>query len=133
MTQEVSNDDSILRRCLRAAHRLPPDAQAELAATLLRNLKPRGRAKRRIADAVSLDPLRDMSSAELRVLAEAVIAPGQQQTLQALLDKNRSGVLTTEEEAILDELLGQADQVGLLKARARYTLSLSERAEELPE
>ena len=118
---------------LRAAHRLPPDAQAELAATLLRNLKPRARAKRRIADAASLDPLRGMSSAELRVLAEAVIAPGQQQTLQTLLDKNRSGALTAEEEAVLDELLGQADQVGLLKARARYTLSLSEGAEELPE
>ncbi len=64
-----------------------------------------------------------MSRAELKALSESVVAPGQQQTLQALLEKNRSGVLTAEEEAALDNLLVQADQVGLLKARGQYTLS----------
>ena len=113
------------REVLNAAHRLPPDAQAELATTLLRSLRGRSKAKRQ-ANTASLEPLRGMSTAELTALAEAVVAPGQQQTLQELLERNRSGALTTEEETTLDELLAQVDQVGLLKARARYTLSLGE-------
>lgn len=117
---------------LKAAHRLPPDAQAELAATLLRNLKPRSKAKKQ-TQATGLEPLRGMSVAELNVLAEAVIAPGQQQTLHELLIKNRSGALTPDQETVLDELLAQVDQVGLLKARARYTLDLTARPVEMPQ
>lgn len=116
---------------LKAAHRLPPDAQAKLAATLLRSLKPRDR--QRVPDATRLDPLSGMSTAELNALAEAVVAPGKQETLQVLLEKNRTGALTTEEEVVLDQLLAQADQIGLLKARAQFTLFLREDAEELPE
>jgi len=108
---------------LKAAHRLSPDAQAELVTALLSNLKPRAKEKQQTTIA-SLEPLRGMSRAELSVLAEAVVAPGQAQTLQALLEKNRSGAMTPEEEAALDELLAQADQIGLLKARAQYTLRL---------
>jgi hypothetical protein len=117
---------------LKAAHRLPPDAQAELAATLLRNLKPRSRAKKQ-AQTTGLEPLRGMSVAELSVLAEAVIAPGQQQTLHELLEMNRSGALTPDDETMLDDLLAQVDQVGLLKARARYTLSLGAGPMEIPQ
>ena len=118
---------------LKAAHQLPPAAQADLATALLRNLKPRSRYKKGTPDAINLEPLRGMSSAELKALSESVVAPGRQQTLQALLEKNRSGVLTAEEEAVLDALLVQVDQVGLLKARAQYTLSLGEGVAELPE
>lgn len=117
---------------LKAAHRLPPDAQAELAATLLRNLKPRSKAKKQ-TQVTRLEPLLGMSDAELNVLAEAVIAPGQQQTLHQLLEKNQSGALTPHEETALDELLAQVDQVGLLKARARYTLSLGADPKEMAE
>lgn len=117
---------------LKAAHRLPPDAQAELAATLLRNLKPRSKAKKQ-TQVTRLEPLLGMSDAELSVLAEAVIAPGQQQTLHQLLEKNQSGALTPHEETALDELLAQVDQVGLLKARARYTLSLGADPKEMAE
>ena len=117
---------------LKAANRLPPDAQAELAATLLRNLKSQPKAKKQ-TQATGLEPLRGMSVAELSVLAEAVIAPGQQQTLHELLEKNRSGALTPHEETALDELLAQVDQVGLLKARARYTLDLATRPVEMPQ
>lgn len=46
--------------------------------------------------------------------------------LQELLEGNRSGNLTLEEEEALDALLAQVDQIGLPKARARYTLSLGE-------
>ncbi len=117
---------------LKAAHRLSPDAQAELATALLRNLKPRVKGKQRMPTA-SLEPLRGMSMAELSVLADAVVAPGQAQTLQALLEKLRSGTMTPEEEVALDELLAQVDQVGLLKARARYTLRLGADSGEMVE
>jgi hypothetical protein len=113
------------REVLKAAHRLPPDAQAELATTLLRNLRGRSKAKRQ-ADTATLEPLHGMSTTELTALAEAVVAPGQQLTLQELLERNRSGALASKEEAALDGLLAQVDQIGSLKARALYTLSLSE-------
>jgi hypothetical protein len=63
-----------------------------------------------------------MREEELKVLAEAVLSPGCQQHLQELLEKNRAGTLSPEEEVILDDLLAEADQVALLKARALYTL-----------
>jgi hypothetical protein len=52
------------------------------------------------------------------------MVPDRQQQLAALLDKNRRGVLSPEEQESLDELLAEVDQVALLKARARYTMSL---------
>lgn len=113
------------REVLKAAHRLPPDAQAELATTLLRDLRVRSKEKRQ-ANTAPLEPLHGMSTAELTALAEAVIAPGQQLTLQELLERNRSGALAPDEEVALDALLAQVDQIGLLKARARYTLRLGE-------
>ncbi|MGB4802064.1 MAG: hypothetical protein WBV59_05380, partial [Anaerolineae bacterium] len=55
-------------------------------------------------------------------LADAVVAPGRQTVLQALLEANRSGPLAPDQAARLDDLLAQTDEVALLKARARYTL-----------
>jgi hypothetical protein len=118
---------------LKAAYRLPRDAQVELAAALLRSVKSQPRKKARPASTAALEPLSGMSMAELSALAEAVVAPGKQASLQALLEKNRGGALEPEEEAALDELLAQVDQVGLLKARAQYTLHLSQESGELPE
>jgi hypothetical protein len=83
------------------------------------------RKKTRPASTAVLEPLSGMSIGELSALAEAVVAPGKQASLQALLEKNRVGALEPEEEAALDELLAQVDQVGLLKARAQYTLHLT--------
>jgi hypothetical protein len=71
-----------------------------------------------------LAPLTGMSVEELQVLAEAVVAPGHQQQLQALLEKNRNGTLSPEEQATLDKLPAEADQVALLKARALYTFQV---------
>jgi len=65
-----------------------------------------------------------LSQAELRVFADATIAPGHQATLHELLEKNRRGALSVAEEAELDRLLEEVDQVVLLKARARYILGL---------
>jgi hypothetical protein len=108
---------------LNAARQLPLEDQVEMAGELLRNQrfalrsKPTGRGE-------ELIPLSNMSLQELQVLAEAVVAPDRQQQLKALLDKNRRGKLSPEEQAILDEMLAEVDQVALLKARARYTMSL---------
>ncbi|MBC8264083.1 MAG: hypothetical protein H8E47_08180 [Anaerolineales bacterium] len=77
-----------------------------------------------------LVPLSNMSRQELRVLAEAVVAPDRQQQLEALLDENRYGELSSEEQETLDELLTGVDQVALLKARARYTMSLYKHSSE---
>lgn len=65
-----------------------------------------------------------MSLEELYVLAKSVLDPSRQQELQALLEKNREGTLSTDEEKTLDVILAETDQLALLKARAQYTLHL---------
>lgn len=91
---------------LKAAQRLPIDSQAELAEAILRNLRSalQGDAAESVAEE-TLTPLRGMSVEELCVLADAVLAPSHQQTLQALLEKNRTGTLSVEEKEKLDSLL----------------------------
>jgi hypothetical protein len=95
-------------------------------------LKPPASGQQPLSDASELNPLRGMSLAELQVLAEAVIAPAHQKALARLLEKNRIASLAPEEEAALDELLAQADQIGLLKARAQYTLRMVAETGESP-
>jgi hypothetical protein len=69
--------------------------------------------------------LTGLSESELKALAEAVASPERQQRIQALLAANREGALSAEQEAALDTLLDEVDQVALLKARALYTLQLA--------
>ena len=84
-------------------------------------------------DAVRFDPpapvaqvvVSGMNESELKALAEAVVSPERQQHIQALLAANREGALSAEQEAALDNLLDEVDQVALLKARALYTLQLT--------
>jgi hypothetical protein len=45
-----------------------------------------------------------------------------QQILSQLLEKNRSGTLTSDEEAEMDELIEEAEELTLFKAQALYTL-----------
>ncbi len=117
---------------LATAKRMPPAAQAELVADILRNLQSWLRTGKNLEDGVTLEPMTELSASELRVLADAVVAPGGQVRLQELLEKNRAGGLNVEEVAILDDLLAQVDQVALLKARAQYTLRRTGTAEEPP-
>lgn len=63
-----------------------------------------------------------LSEAELRALAESVLAPAAQARLDKLLARNAESQLSTEESAELDRLLEQVDQLTVLKTRARYTL-----------
>jgi hypothetical protein len=117
---------------LATAKRMPPAAQAELVADILRNLQSWLRTGKNLEDGVTLELMTELSASELRVLADAVVAPGGQVRLQELLEKNRAGGLNVEEVAILDDLLAQVDQVALLKARAQYTLRRTGAAEEPP-
>lgn len=108
---------------LKAARQLPLEDQAEVAEALLRNLCFALRSKPTESRG-ELAPLSNMNLQELRALTEAIMAPDRQQQLQALLDKNRLGEVSPEEQETLDQLLAEVDQVALLKARARYTMSL---------
>jgi hypothetical protein len=110
---------------LQVARQLPLGEQAAVAEELMRNLRTalRGSSDRPVAE--ELSPLTGMSTEELEALAAAVVASGHQQQLEELLEKNRRGALTSAELTELDDLLAKADQVALLKARAKYTLGMS--------
>jgi hypothetical protein len=64
-----------------------------------------------------------LSLEELQALAEGLLAPTAQSQLDALLTRNAEQRLSTDEDATLDRLLSQIDQLNILKARARNTLS----------
>ncbi len=106
-----------LSEILAAARRLPRKAQTALAETLLQDAA--------TGETQVLEPLRSMSEVELRVLANAVVAPDHQRRLKALLQKNQQGKLTSGEADELDSLLEESDRIALLKARAAFTLARS--------
>jgi hypothetical protein len=120
------------REVLSAAQQMPPADQAELIATLIQSLRVWLRGKPAAPMDSDPAPLSSLSQAELRVLADAAVAPGRQATLHDLLEKNRGGALSAAEEVKLDTLLEETDQVALLKARARYTLNLMRVSTEMP-
>jgi hypothetical protein len=66
-----------------------------------------------------------LSLEELQALAEGILAPTAQSQLEALLTRNAEQRLSVDENATLDRLLSQIDQLNILKTRARYTLSQS--------
>jgi len=115
MTPERVSLDELLA----AARRLPRKAQAELAETLLRdaevrNVEPAGQP--------ALTLLHGISETELCALASAVVAPGRQRRMKALLRKNARAELSDAEQRELSALLEEADRIALLKAKAAYTL-----------
>ena len=69
------------------------------------------------------DLLSDLSQAELQALAESMLAPDAQTRLNDLLTRSQDNQLTKEEDAELDHLLEQVDQLTILKTRAKYTLN----------
>jgi hypothetical protein len=109
-----------LDEILAAARRLPRKAQAELAETLLRDA---GEPSVEASGQPGLETLRGMSETELVALSRAVVAPGRQRRMRALLRKNTQGELGESERQELDTLLEEADRIALLKARAAYTLA----------
>jgi len=77
-----------------------------------------------LANKVISDPdlLIGLSQAELEALADIKLAPSAQARLDELLSRNTDTQLSQEENAELDHLLEQVDQLNILKTRARYTL-----------
>jgi len=109
---------------LRTVRQWPLDEQMSIAEELLRGLRTALRVRPAAQKMEGLAPLDALNLQELRVLAEAVVAPDHQERLRVLLEGNRSGVLASREQTELDSLLAEVDQVALLKARARYSMSL---------
>lgn len=64
-----------------------------------------------------------LSLEELQALAEGLLAPTFQRQLEGLLAQGAEHPLSADEEATLDQMLLQIDQLNILKARAKYTLN----------
>ena len=73
------------------------------------------------------DLLSNISPAELHALSAIALAQPLQTQLSDLLDRNSENQLSPEDLIQLDRILEQVDQLNLLKARARYTLTISEK------
>lgn len=67
--------------------------------------------------------LTGLSFDELEALANSLLAPAAQTRLDDLLTRRNGHQLSAAEEAELDHMLNQSDQLTILKTRARYTLS----------
>jgi hypothetical protein len=67
--------------------------------------------------------LTSLSAGELEALADGLLAPARHARLDELLAKNGERALSSDERHELDRLLEIADQLMILKTRARYTLS----------
>ncbi len=76
-------------------------------------------------DVTNLDSelLGGMSESQLEALADGMLVPSQQTRLSDLIERSKEGALTAAENVELDRLLDRIDQLALLKARARLTLS----------
>lgn len=120
----TTSDRVNLEEILAAARRLPLNAQAELAETLLRGAEA-PTVERAGQPALAL--LHGMSERELVALSSAVVAPGRQRRMKALLRKSAQADLEDAEQQELDALLEEADRIALLKAKAAYTLAQLER------
>lgn len=66
--------------------------------------------------------LTGLSVEELEVLADGMLVPASQSRLDELLGRKNEGALSPNEAVELDRLLRRADQLTILKTRARYTL-----------
>lgn len=84
----------------------------------------------RLANPLGLDQecLLGLSVDELRALASCKLALVDQSRLDDLVARNSESLLCADEVAELDELLAKADQLTILKTRARYTLKRLEKA-----
>lgn len=69
------------------------------------------------------DLLVGLSVDELEALADSLLAPAAQARLDDLLARRKEGSLAADDEAELDRILRKADQLTILKTRARLTLS----------
>jgi hypothetical protein len=74
------------------------------------------------SSAADTDLLTGLSSSDLLLLADGMLASSFQERLNDLLHKAKRESLSDSESAELDALLEQVDELNILKARASYTL-----------
>jgi hypothetical protein len=65
-----------------------------------------------------------VSETELRALAKGKLATDEQEWLSSLIQREKAGEFSPEETQELDTILGDLDQLDLLKAKALYTLKV---------
>jgi hypothetical protein len=70
-----------------------------------------------------------LDESELRALAEGMLSPSHQERLTELLQRNREGDLSKDEEDELDQFVAYVDSMNILKARALRTLQQFEQKE----
>ena len=105
------------QQILIAARQLPKPSQVQLVSALLQ--------EQGLVPHPSLEPLIGLTAAELRTLADTMLAPAQAKRLRQLLRFQREKKkLPRALQAELDTLLEESDHVALVKAKASYTLSL---------
>ena len=68
--------------------------------------------------------LTELSDAELVALAKSKLAPEDQQCLSDLQERCDTGTLSEAEHDMFERLLGQIDQLNVLRARAQHTLAV---------
>ncbi len=73
--------------------------------------------------ALTAELLTSLSLEELQALADCQLAPSAQARLSDLLERCREHELGPDENAELDRIVQQADQLMLVKTRARLTLN----------
>ena len=101
---------------------LPPE-EAAVEPDVTPNMKPE-------ADSPILTGLSD---AELDMRTQMMLPDAQQDRLDQLLQKNRAGKLSAEEEQELDQLFAEVQRISVIKAKAIYTLQQrSNRKDETP-
>lgn len=66
--------------------------------------------------------LTGLSDGELEALAEGMLAPAVQMRLDELIACSKEHRLSPQEQVELDRLLMRADQLTLVKTRAKFTL-----------
>lgn len=83
----------------------------------------------RLANPLGLDEdcLLGLSVDELKALASCKLAVADQTRLDDLVARNAESLLCDDEVDELDELLAKADQLTIIKTRARYTLKCLEK------
>ena len=103
------------QQVLIAARQLPRRSRLALASTLIKESAP---------PSAPLEPLSGLNEEELVALSESVLATRHAKRLKQLLKLNREKKLPRALKVELDQLLAESDRIAILKAKARYTLSL---------
>jgi hypothetical protein len=120
-TIPVQLPQPLYRRLERLAELTQRSVEAVVAQTLASSLPPLpdDLPEEMRAELIALEQLSDDALWEV---ARSMVAPEQSQQLSMLLEKNRRGVLSDEEQTGLEQLRGMADRLMLRKAYAYVLL-----------